>query len=381
MKNPFYLRVLPVAAPFCDRRRELDELISHALNRANIVLFSPRRYGKTSLVRRVQESLQKEGILTLSIDFMGIDSVDDVASRVASRLYAYSYREATLFKKVMRFLTSWRPVIRPDAEYGVSLSVEKISQRRGLDLFRDTLENFGAFIAENKRGVHVVFDEFQEIVELPQSMQIEGILRSHIQTHSNASYFFVGSRRRVLNDMFNMRKRPFYRSSINYPLSPLPLDESISFIIDQFKRGGKACPESIARKIVEKTEGYPYYIQRLPYSIYEISERKINEDDYQRGFQKMLEEEAILFEAMVHGLSIQQIKLLSALAQEPTGKPYSMSYMASYGLGSIGGVQGAMKRLIELDYIERRNNNLRVVDPIFGIWLNRLKASVGSAKE
>lgn len=175
---------------------------------------------------------------------MGIDSVDDVASR----LYAYSYREETLFKKVMRFLTSWHPVIRPDGEYGVSLSVEKISQRRGLDLFSDTLENFGAFIAENKRGVHVVFDEFQEIVELHQYIQIEGILRSHIQTHSNASYFFVGSRRRVLNDMFNMRKRPFYRSSINYPLSPLPLDESISFIIDQFKRGGNWYAPNLLRE-------------------------------------------------------------------------------------------------------------------------------------
>ncbi len=95
----------------------------------------------------------------------------------------------------------------------------------------------------------------------------------------------------------------------------------------------------------------------------------------------MLEEEAVVFEAMIHGLSIQQIKLVSALAQEPTERPYSVSYMASYGLGSIGGVQGAMKRLIELDYIEKRNNTLRVVDPIFGIWLNRLKTSVGSTKE
>jgi len=359
----------------------LDELVSHALNRASIVLFSPRRYGKTSLVRRVQERLQKEGLLTLSIDFMGIDSVDDLAARVASRLYAYSYKKEALFKKVMRFVTTWRPVVRPDTEYGVSLSVEKVSQRRGLDLLSDTLENFGAFIAESKEVAHVVFDEFQEIVELPQSVQIEGILRSHIQTHSNASYFFVGSRRRVLNDMFNMRKRPFYRSSINYPLAPLPLDESIFFLIEQFKRGGKVCPEPIAKKIIERAEGYPYYIQRLPYSIYEVSEKRINENDYHQGFQKMLDEEATIFEAMIHGLSIQQIKLISALAQEPTEKPYSVSYMVTHGLGSIGGVQGAMKRLLELDYIERRNNTLRVVDPIFGVWLNRLKTSVESLKE
>lgn len=375
MKNPFYLRALPIDAPFCDRTRELDELVSHSRNKANVVLVSPRRYGKTSLVRRVQERLQKEGVVTLYLDFMGVDSVEDLAGRVASRFYAYSYVEETLFKKAIRFITSWRPVVRPDPEYGVSISVERISQRKGLDLLSDTLESFGKFILESKRGIHIVFDEFQEIVDLPQSIQIEGILRSHIQTHSNASYFFVGSRRRILNDMFNMRKRPFYRSSINYPLAPLPLEEGTHFIIEQFRQGGKSCPETIAQKIYEKTEGYPYYIQRMPYAIFEASRKKITEDDYNRGFQKMLEEEAVIFEAMVQGLSIQQIRLISALAQEPTGKPYSVNYMASYGLGSIGGVQGAMKRLLELDYIEKRNNTLRIVDPVFGIWLSRLKAS------
>ena len=91
MQNPFYLRVLPVDAPFCNRAKELDELTSHARNKANVVLFSPRRYGKTSLVKRVQERAKKEGVVTIYVDFLGIDSVEDLASRIASRFYAYSY--------------------------------------------------------------------------------------------------------------------------------------------------------------------------------------------------------------------------------------------------------------------------------------------------
>ncbi|MGQ9570783.1 MAG: hypothetical protein ACUVUQ_08085 [Thermodesulfovibrionales bacterium] len=100
----------------------------------------------------------------------------------------------------------------------------------------------------SKKGFHVVIDEFQEVAELRESLQIEGIMRFHIQTHRNASYFFVGSRRRILSEIFNERKRPFYRSAINYPLCPLPLDESTNFIVEQFKRGGKTCPEEIAKK-------------------------------------------------------------------------------------------------------------------------------------
>ena len=205
------------------------------------------------------------------------------------------------------------------------------------------------------------------------SLRIEGVLRSHIQTHSHASYFFVGSRRRVLNEIFNTRKRPFYRSSINFPLGPLPFEEGVQFIVEQFKKGGKSCPEEIGKKIFEQTGGYPYYVQRVPYSIFEISGKKVTEDDCIHGFRKTIEEEGIVYEAIVQALSLQQIKLLSALALEPTEKPFSMEYMGRHGLGSIGGVQGALRRLLELDYIERKDNLLVIVDPVFGIWLRHLK--------
>lgn len=373
MRNPFYFRVLPVTAPFCNREKELDQLVSHGRNRANVVVFSPRRYGKTSLVLRVQERLKRRGLVTVYVDLFGIDSLEDMAARMASRLYSYCHGNEGLFKKATKFLSSWRPVIRPDPEYGVSLSVEPSGRRKGIELLDNTLDGFGKFIREQKKGVHIVFDEFQEIGELRESLQIEGTFRSHIQTHSHASYFFVGSRRRVLNDIFNTRKRPFYRSSINFPLGPLPFEESVRFILQQFKRGGKLCSVEIGKKIFEKTGGYPYYLQRVPYSIFEISAKKVTEDDYVKGVQKTIEEESIVYEAMVQALSLQQIKLVSALALEPTEKPYSVDYMARHGLGSIGGVQGALKRLLELDYIERRNDLLVIVDPVFGIWLRHLK--------
>lgn len=362
-------------APFCDREKEFGELLSHAKNRANVVIFSPRRYGKTSLVKRIQERLKDLDFLTIYVDLFGVDSVENMAGRIASRLYSYCHKNENIFKKAMKFLSSWRPVIRPDSEYGLSLSVEVTKPTRGIELLEETFDGFGKFIQEHGKRVHIVFDEFQEISELRESLKLEGLLRSHIQTHSNASYFFVGSRRRVLRDMFNEKKRPFYRSSINYPLGPLPIDESIDFIVDQFKRGGKTCPLEIAKKVVEKTGAYPYYIQRVPYSIFEVSGERVTEKDYAKGLTNTLDEEGIVFEAMIQGLSLQQTKLVSALAHEPTGKPYSIEYMSRHGLGSIGGVQGALKRLLELDYVEKRDHLYLLVDPVFGIWLNRLTQS------
>lgn len=373
MQNPFHFRELPREAPFCNRQGEIRELLSHASNRANVVLVSPRRYGKTSLVKRIQEQLSRKGLATIYMDFFGIDSVEDMSARLASRVYAFCHRNEPLFKKVMGFLSIWRPVLRPDPEYGISLTVEPTARKRGMELLEDTLSGLGRFIKDYERGCHIVLDEFQEIVELRESLQVEGIMRSQLQTHSNASYFFVGSRRRILNDIFNEKKRPFYRSAINYALPPLPFEEAAEFILEQFRRSGKACPQVIATRIVETVRGYPYYIQRIPYSIFEVSGKRITEEEYTKGFRKALEGERPVYEALLQSLSLQQVKIISALADQPTESPYSAEYMARHALGSVGGLQGALKKLIELDYIEEKSGVFQVVDPVFGIWLRHLK--------
>jgi len=375
VKNPFTFKELPIDAPFCDREKELKDLISHAANNVNVVLFSPRRYGKTSLIKRVQARLVQKGFVAVYIDFFGIDSTEDVAARLASQLYAFCHKNESMFQKAMRFMSSWRPVIKPDMYDGLSITAEPVGHKKGMDILDETLSQLGKFAAENDTQFHIVLDEFQEITELPDSLKIEGMVRSHIQTHQNVSYFFVGSRRRILIDIFNEKKRPFYKSAISCKLAPLPKGEAIAFIVERFSSGGKKCPEDIAEMVFDYVNGYPYYIQRIPYSIYEVSEKDtITRDDYVRGALQTMEDEKTIYEALIGALSIQHIKLLSALAHESTASLFSANYMARHGLGSVGGVQGALKKLITLDYIEKRDNGVFcVVDPVFALWLNHLK--------
>lgn len=373
MRNPFYFRELPLDAPFCNRAAEIKELESHAYNKANVVLYSPRRYGKTSLVKRVQNNLRNREITTLYADFYGIDSVEDLSARLAACVYEYSRNNETILKKIVRFLTSWRPVLKPDTEGGVTVSVVPASPSRGTALLDDTFRELKKFMDGHDEEFCIAFDEFQELTELRESSEIEGMMRGHIQQHSKASYFFIGSRRRILKDIFNDRSRPFYQSSINYDLGPLPEDEAARFIINQFRKRGKTCPEQVARDIVRMVRGYPYYVQRIPYSVFEASEENVTEQDFSIGLKHAIEEERPVYEAVLQGLSLQQTKLISALAGKPTDKPYSNEYMARFSLGSIGGVQGALKRLLELDYIEKTDKGYHVVDPVFGIWLRHLK--------
>ena len=372
MSNPFTLRVIPPGAPFCNRKLELKELCSHARNKTNVVLFSPRRYGKTSLVKKLQRNLEREGYLTIYSDFFLVTSDNDVAQRMAKSIYTVLHQRESFLKKGARFLKTFktfRPVFKPSADQGVVLSIEPVSaDLSGIELLDQVMGEFGDFVRKQTMaaGVHIAIDEFQEITDLKGS-QVEGVLRTHIQEHQ-ASYFFVGSRRRILLDIFNKKSRPFYQSAMMYPLKALPHDELTRFMSNQFKKGGKKCPKVIAEKISEKIVQYPYYAQALAYHVYEISAKVVEEQDINNAFEKLIASERYGYEGIVQDLTGPQIALLKALATHPTSKIMSKEYMQAHRL-SVGGIQYARKKLEDLDLIERHKELWRIVDPVFGLWL------------
>jgi hypothetical protein len=370
MANPFTLRVIPPFFPFCNRTIEIQQLSSHADNKANVVLFSPRRYGKTSLIRKLQSDLSDKGFFTVYVDFFMATSESEIARRISQSIYSVLHARESLLDKGVRFLKTFktfRPVFKPSPESGFSFSVEPVSSAiSGIDLIDNVMEELGLFIRRESINAHIVFDEFQEISELKNS-PIEGIFRRHIQ-EQQASYFFVGSRRRILLDMFNRKNRPFYQSAIIYPLRPLPAKELVSFLVDRFKAGGKSCPIRVAEKISGKVFQYPYYAQALAYNIFEIVRDIVTEDDIQTGFNNMLASERYGYEAMVQGLTGPQVALLKALAIDPVSKILSTEYMNRHRL-SAGGIQYARNKLESLDLIEKYNNVWKIVDPVFACWL------------
>lgn len=372
MANPFTMRVIPEGGPFANRFRELKELASHAVNKTDVVLFSPRRYGKTSLARKIQVQLAKDGFLTIYADLFLVTSVDDVAERIAKGIYHVLHEKESLLDKGARFLktfTSFRPVFNPSATEGFAISVEPVStEQKGIDLLDRVLAELGAFLQKGDVRAHIVLDEFQEISELKEP-RIEGILRKHIQTHP-ASYLFVGSRRRLLLDMFNQRSRPFYQSAIMYPLEPIPHGDLVAFLIDMFHTGGKTCPKPIAEIISKQSSQYPYYAQSLAYHTFEVALETIAMEDVAAGFDKLIASERYGYESMLKGLTAAQIALLKALAVDSGQRLHTAKYMAKHKL-SIGGIQSAQKRLSRLDLIEKNQGIWRIVDPVFAQWLAR----------
>ena len=372
MPNPFYLQEVPVDAPFCNRAKELKELQSYAESGANVVLFSPRRYGKTSLVKRIQKTLADKGVVTIFADFFGIASVDDVAMRLAKAVFAVTHNKDPLWKKALKTIRSFRPVLKPDLEGGISLSVELSSDRRsGLILLEETMDSLADFIKTIDGPVHVALDEFQEIVILKEALQVEAVMRTRVQ-QKRCSYFFIGSRRRILLGIFNERQRPFFQSAINYPLKTLPVDELVEFIAKQFTKNKRKCTQDMARELVSRVGCHPYYVQKAAFFIYELP-GKVTIEAIHQGIEKLFLSERPVFEATIQPLSPHQRLLLQALAYEPTQKLLASDYIRNHRLGSVGGIQHSARLLEDLDLIEKDKETgfWRVVDPVFAMWLKK----------
>ena len=373
LKNPFILSVIPPNAPFCNRIEELEKLTTYAMDGTNVVLFSPRRFGKTSLVKRVQANLAKQGMLVLYADFFGVTSVDDVAGKIAKSVYRFIQRNESLMKKALRILTTFRPVFKPEQDGSFSISIELARPNlHGIDLLDKTLEDLGLFMEQvGPEKIHIVFDEFQEITELKEQ-RIESTLRSHIQ-FQQSSYFFVGSRRRILLKMFNEKHRPLFQSAQLYELKRLPHDDLVKYLVAQFKKSGKRCPGKNARNISSISEQYPYYAQKLALNVYAVSGKVVQAKDIAKALEIMMDNETYFFQATLQSLAPRQIALLRALAVEPSKTILSNRYIRKHDLGSIGGVQSAIKKLRQMDLVEiDTDRRYRTVDPIFSIWLQRL---------
>lgn len=372
MKNPFHTDTLEPDQPFCNRVEELSSLSGHARNGMNVVLFAPRRYGKTSLVRRVQHQLRSEGVCVIYAQFMRLVSVDDLVHRLAKAVVVGLHEHESLLdkgKRWLRHLPSVQPVFTLDPSTGTpAVSIRMTSRPKDpLDALESLLEELGALLAKDDFHVCIALDEFQDIVDIKEP-RVEALLREHMQRHK-ASYVFLGSRRRVLVDIFSNKGRPFYHSATMMELVPLPEDECVEFIRQQFAQGGKHCPEDVARKITRSVEQYPYYLQALAYRVFELCEDACTPEHVTQGYELLLGNERYSFQAILQGLSAGQLKLLRGLAQDGQAQLTSTAFLQEYGL-TLGGVQSARNALSEQDIIEQLNDGRwRIVDPIFKDWL------------
>ena len=372
MENPFNYLQFATGDQFYDRREIRRDLLSRFLSgQTNVVLYGPRRYGKSSLVAELVGDLERAGIPCVTLDVVKVPSIDMFVSSYATKVYRRLAPVKFEFKKLGTFLGRLRQKMTIDQTGEAGLSFEPSDEQIGPDALTEVLDLPQKLLSGKSRAV-IVFDEFQEVKDLLPNDGFERIMRSAIQSHRNVSYIFLGSRYHLLRRMFTDHNRPFYKSAVTILLDKPPVEESVRFVIERFASAGKAIAKDVAERLVAKIENIPYFIQQLGFETFRIVDdsrrRSVAAADVDRAYANLSGFNRDQYEQLMLTLSTSQKKLLIALAHERTDE-FGDAYRRRHALGVSSTVNSAKTKLMEDGHVELYDGRYTIADPFFAQFL------------
>jgi hypothetical protein len=378
MQNPFvYGEVVPAAA-FVNRVVELDRLIGDLAAGQKVFLISPRRYGKSSLIRQALRAMERRGALTVEVTVSSFSSYVAFLEGYARALVAAETKGDRARSWLREVIRSARAEVRytPDASPLGAITVSFPNVRSERDISRLAQEVFAlpARLAEiRKRKVVVALDEFQAIGGF-NGGSVEHALRGAVQHQRDVGYVFAGSEPSLMERMLGP-KRPFYKAGPVIRLDKIPPDEFAAFIDARFSKSGIKPESGLGAAVVELSGNLPYDVQRLAHETWDEvranGKRRATLDDLHQALTRLLAEQAMMFEALWQRLTLAQRSVLRAVVLEEGRELLSADARTRHRLGGASSVQYALGSLIRDDLISREGPRYVVVDSLLREWVAR----------
>ncbi len=354
---------------FTDRIKETRRLKMDFENGLNVVLISPRRMGKTSLVKKVQQVVDPSIVHTVYMDIYDCKSEYDFYNKFAeSVLKQTSGRMEIFLEKTKKFLTRLTPKISfspdPTAEYSVSLGItpKEYAPEEILQLPELVAQQIGKHIV-------VCIDEFQQVAEWSDTLQVQKRMRGVWQHQEHVSYCLFGSRQHMMNKLFQSKAMPFYQFGEPNYLQPIPTEDWIPFIQQKFTDKGLTISENHIRTICDTVQNQSSYVQQLAWNVMINTDTEVTEQTIQAGISDLLIQSTPLFMEQTGGLSSYQMNFLKAIAAGQHNQFTSVSVLQEYHLGSKSNVERIQNVLREKDYIVSTQDGFFLSDPIMELWL------------
>ena len=369
-KNPFLFGPIVSGDEFYDRVELEHQLLRAVISGQNVLLYAPRRYGKSSVVARVVESLRREGQPCLCFDMMKVNSLEHFLQTYASAALTLKSRASKSLGALSKFFRGLRLKITvgENGEPSLSLDFSSPPDTRTLEDVLSLPESLGT----SAKRVVVVFDEFQEIARLSSNLPLERIFRSVIQRQRNVNYVYVGSKTHLLKRMFCDAARPFYQSALVIEMDKPPREESIAFLRSRFDKAGIKADSLALESIVNNSENIPYFLQALGYEVCEVAESSgklgIGTAEVDEALSRCVRRMAGVFESAVEPLSANQRTVLAALAYEPASR-FDAAYRGRHALPTYTSIMSALKVLEAAGLVATTHKAHRVANPFFAIWL------------
>ncbi len=380
--NPFTFGDLALDEAFTDRDDELDELVSDMLNGQNVLVYAPRRYGKSSLVLRAAQEAMRNKALVGYCDLMKTPTKERFAAALAKTIYAdiaslvgQTFERAAELFRGLRV----RPTIEVDSDGTLRFSFQAGRRKGDIDeTIERLLELLGELAAERKRRVVIVFDEFQEVLALDP--RFPNLMRAVFQTQPEVSHVYLGSKRHLLERIFSDKNEPFWRSAKQLEIGVIPPEEFASFLHARFEASGKRIAGDALDRLLAATDGHPYATQELAYFVWELvpAGGEASPAEVEEGLDRVIRSEHNHFALLWDDAPRPQRLLLLALADEPARQIYSADYGSRHDLPATPTLQTALTGLANKELVGRnREGDYCIVEPFLAEWLRREERDSG----
>lgn len=360
---------------FCDRKAESERMIKLLTNGNNVVLKSDRRMGKTGLIQYCfDQPVLHDNYYTFFVDILHTTCLQELVHELGRTVYEQAVPQGK--KMVQNFVKALRS-IAGKMGFDATTGLPTFSVDLG-DIERPeyTLEEIFGYLQQADKPCIVAIDEFQQVAKYPEN-NIEALLRGHIQRIDNCRFVFAGSERHMLEQMFDSRKHPFYKSADNMNLGAIDRDVYVDFMCLKFQEKGRTLDAEVAKDVYNMFEGHTYYVQKTMNEAFASTSKggRCTEKTMETAINDILAGNDYYYRELLSRMTIKQKMLLYAIAEDGLSiQITSADFIKRHKLPSASSVQSAIKRLLSDDYVIEEARRYRVNDRFFGLWIRRMLA-------
>lgn len=358
LKNPFKFGAIVDEPYFANRKEEISKVKSILNSENHLIIISPRRFGKTSLIKKVTGSINRPSIY---LDLQLITNTEDFTAQLLKRLYRiYPFEKLKQQIKNFRILPS---ISLNPLNNEVDISFQPVSSS---SIIIEDVLNLIENISKRREKVIVVLDEFQEIKNIGK--QLDRHLRSTIQHHQKINYVFLGSQEHLMRDIFEKKNSPFYHFGNLLLLDKIPYTDFFTYLSERFSNITKH-PEKISTEILGITKSHPFYTQQLAFNIFEfLLKKEITADIVEKGVDEIVRIHDMDFERLWNTLNRTDMKVLIGMTQTKIS-PLSSGFMVKSNIGSSSTIFSSLKRLSDKGIVIKTEAGYEIDDPFFTKWI------------
>ncbi len=357
---------------FTNREKELERLLANMLQGNHTMILSPRRWGKSSLVEKAISIIDKKhrSYRTVIIDLFTVGSEKEFMEifakevlKAASDKWEERIRDAKeLFKSIIPKIS-----LGPDpfTEFSISFDLDDLKKHN------DEILNLPEVIAK-KKGIKLIIclDEFQNLSSFPEYELLKKKMRAIWQRQKSVTYCLYGSKRHMMEDIFDNPSKPFYRFGDMMMLPKIDQSKWVNYITKSFEATGKSIDGTTATKIPVAMKNHSWYVQQLANYTWNLTQKKATIKEVKRALEEVIQTNSPLFQKEIESLSTTQINMLKAVCKGES-QLTSAAVMSVYSLGTPNNVIKNKRSLVERDIILELENSYEFADPVFELWFRK----------